>query len=153
MPAYNYFPANYQPFPQTYYQPQVPQQMQQTQQQNSFQNLQSGMLWVGSEQEALSYPVAPNNAVALWDSVKPVVYIKQADASGKPVLKAYDLTEKGLNATTSARSEESGKATAYATKSEMEAVSREIEAVKEDLKQIMAKVAKARKREVIEDDE
>ena len=104
--AYNYFPATYQPYHPSYYgyQPQMqqaPQQMSQPQVQgtqmplaNQQPTIQSGILWVTSEQEAQAYPVAPNNAVALWDSSSPAVYIKQADASGKPVLKVYDLTER-----------------------------------------------------------
>ena len=44
--------------------------------------------------EAANYPVAPNNAVTLWDSNSPVVYLKQADASGKPSMKTYDLVER-----------------------------------------------------------
>lgn len=38
--------------------------------------------------------IAPNAAVALWDSTAPTVYLKQADASGKPSLKIYDLVER-----------------------------------------------------------
>lgn len=60
------------------------------------QNLlpQSGVQWVSGEQEARSWMVAPNAAVALWDSTAPTVYLKQADASGKPTLKVYDLVER-----------------------------------------------------------
>ena len=32
--------------------------------------------------------------MALWDSTAPTVYLKQADASGKPTLKIYDLVER-----------------------------------------------------------
>lgn len=85
MPAYPY----YQPY--QYYQPmdqlgQLRQQYQQTPQQS--------MVWVSGEQEAMSYLVAPNSAVALWDSTAPVIYLKQADASGKPSIKVYDLVER-----------------------------------------------------------
>lgn len=55
---------------------------------------QSGVQWVSGEQEARSWMVAPNAAVALWDSTAPTVYLKQADASGKPTLKTYDLVER-----------------------------------------------------------
>lgn len=55
---------------------------------------QSGVQWVSGEQEARSWMVAPNAAVALWDSTAPMVYLKQADASGKPTLKVYDLVER-----------------------------------------------------------
>ena len=57
------------------------------------QNGQS-MIWVNGEQEAFGYLVAPNSAVALWDSTAPVIYLKQADASGKPSMKTYDLVER-----------------------------------------------------------
>lgn len=59
---------------------------------------QSGVQWVSGEQEARSWMVAPNAAVALWDSTAPTVYLKQADASGKPTLKVYDLVERLANA-------------------------------------------------------
>lgn len=55
---------------------------------------QSGVQWVSGEQEARGYLIAPNSAVALWDSTAPTVYLKQADASGKPTLKIYDLVER-----------------------------------------------------------
>ena len=119
--AYNYFPVNYSPF--TYYQPQ----QQQTQ--------QNGMLWVGNEQEAMVYPVAPNCAVALWDSMQPYVYIKQADASGKPVFKAYELRERLQNAPTSAQGGGGSNYTTYATKSEIEALRSEIDELKAKLKE------------------
>lgn len=53
-----------------------------------------GVQWVSSEQEARGYLIAPNSAVALWDSTSPTVYLKQSDASGKPTLKIYDLVER-----------------------------------------------------------
>ena len=52
------------------------------------------MIWVQNEMEAANYLVAPNSAVTLWDSNSPVVYLKQADASGKPSMKIYDLVER-----------------------------------------------------------
>ena len=61
------------------YQPQPLQNMQQPPQQNNTQ-----IVWVPGGQAAFEYPVAPNSAVALWDSTAPVIYLKQADASGKP---------------------------------------------------------------------
>lgn len=89
MPNY-YTPQSYNPYFPTFYQgyqtPQIQQQLQQQQ--------QSGILWVSGATEAQNYPVAPNNAVALWDSSRPAIYLKQADASGKPVLKTYDLVER-----------------------------------------------------------
>lgn len=55
---------------------------------------QSGVQWVAGEQEARNWMIAPNAAVALWDSTAPTVYLKKADASGKPSLTIYDLVER-----------------------------------------------------------
>lgn len=55
---------------------------------------QSGVQWVSSEQEARNWMIAPNAAVALWDSSAPTVYLKKADASGNPSLTIYDLVER-----------------------------------------------------------
>ena len=56
--------------------------------------VQSGVQWVSGEQEARNWMIAPNAAVALWDSSAPTVYLKKADASGKPSLTIYDLVER-----------------------------------------------------------
>lgn len=102
MPVYgnNYFPVNYQPAQITYPQQMIQgqpiqnvQPMQNIQPVQQAQN-QSSILWVRNQQEAAMYPVAPNNAVALWDSGAPAIYLKQADASGKPSMKIYDLVER-----------------------------------------------------------
>ena len=47
---------------------------------------------MSGEAEAMAYLVAPNSAVALWDSNAPTIYLKQAD--GKPSIKVYDLVER-----------------------------------------------------------
>lgn len=91
----------YQP---NYYQPPMPDNLMQMRQQQMMQPMsqpvqqnpiaQGGVQWVSGEQEARGYLIAPNSAVALWDSTAPTVYLKQADASGKPTLKIYDLVER-----------------------------------------------------------
>lgn len=53
-----------------------------------------GILWVSGKGEADSYLVAPNSAVALWDANNPVIYLRQADSTGKPSTKVYDLVER-----------------------------------------------------------
>lgn len=67
---------------------------------------QSSVQWVNGEIEARNWMVAPNAAIALWDSSAPTVYLKQADASGKPTLKIYDLVER--TETASAAPQKSG---------------------------------------------
>ena len=54
----------------------------------------SGIIWVSGKGEADGYLVAPNSAVALWDAYNPVIYLRQADSTGKPSTKVYDLVER-----------------------------------------------------------
>ena len=93
MPNYPYY---YQP-----YQPPMADQLMQLRQNQYQPNMQQvpqqaapSIVWVQNEMEAVNYLVAPNSAVTLWDSNAPVVYLKQADASGKPSMKIYDLVER-----------------------------------------------------------
>ena len=88
-----YYP---QPMPDNLMQMRQQQMMQPQMPQPVPQNpvAQGGVQWVSGEQEARGYLIAPNSAVALWDSTAPTVYLKQADASGKPTLKIYDLVER-----------------------------------------------------------
>ena len=96
MPNYPYYYQPYQP-----YQPPMADQLMQLRQNQYQPNMQQvpqqqapSIVWVQSEAEAMTYPIAPNNAVTLWDSNAPVIYLKQADASGKPSMKIYDLVER-----------------------------------------------------------
>lgn len=100
--------------PMGYYNPSIPQQDMQTNQQMPVQQpiqqmpiqtpiqqvpiVQStptnDMIWVLSEVEAESYPVAPNNSVTLWDKNKDTVYIKSVNAQGVPSMRILDYTER-----------------------------------------------------------
>lgn len=97
MPNYPYY--GYQPYQP--YQPPMADQLMQLRQNQYQPNMQQvpqqqspSIVWVQNEMEAANYLVAPNSAVTLWDSNDPVVYLKQADASGKPSMKIYDLVER-----------------------------------------------------------
>lgn len=87
---------------------------------------QSGVQWVSGEQEARSWMVAPNAAVALWDSTAPTVYLKQADASGKPTLKVYDLVER----LASAPDTQKAPAAEYVTRKEFDALAALVSEIK-----------------------
>lgn len=87
---------------------------------------QSGMQWVSGEQDARSWMVAPNAAVALWDSTAPTVYLKQADASGKPTLKVYDLVER----LASAPDTQKAPAAEYVTRKEFDALAALVSEIK-----------------------
>lgn len=105
----NYPYPGYQPVP-IYYPGPVPDQLAQLRQQQMMQpapNLVpqppqtiqqaqpgNGINWVASKQEADSWPIASGCAVALWDSNNPVIYLRQADSTGKPSTKVYDLVER-----------------------------------------------------------
>lgn len=112
MAYYPPYPNVYQPAfypPQPMQQPQnqmiqTPQQMpMQNQPVQPMQQMQpvqqpvpqqsNGMIWIAGKAEADSWPVLPGNAVALWDSNAPVVYLRQADSTGKPSTVVYDLVE------------------------------------------------------------
>ena len=88
----NYFPQNYQPFPQVYPQ-QTPQQMnpQQIYPQNTQNN---GIVWVQGIEGAKAHPVAAGQAVLLMDSDSDCMYLKSADQTGMPSLRVFDYTER-----------------------------------------------------------
>lgn len=109
--AYNYFPVGYQPYQ---FQPAPVQQAQ------TIQTPPPSLLWVRNGQEAAMYPVAPNNAVALWDSGAPVIYLKKADASGKPSMQTFDLVERVETPVESVSSADSKDT--FATKNELAAL-------------------------------
>ena len=53
------------------------------------------MQWgIDNENEATSYPVAPNNTVTLWDKNLPTIYIKSVNAQGVPSMRILDFTER-----------------------------------------------------------
>lgn len=87
-PMGQYNPQYQQPMGQPMQNTQMPIQGQPT---NDF-------LWVLNENEATSYPVAPNNTVTLWDKNLPTIYIKSVNAQGVPSMRILDFTERISNA-------------------------------------------------------
>lgn len=141
------FVPYYQPYQNPYYPPpmqdnlaQLRQNMMPQMPQQVPQNpvAQGGVQWVAGEQEARGYLIAPNSAVALWDSTAPTVYLKQADASGKPSLKIYDLVER----TEAPQTATQAKAEEYVTRKEFD-----------DLAAIVGEMKGRKKRRVEEDDD
>ena len=116
-------------------QPQMQPQMPQTPQNPV---AQSGVQWVSGEQEARNWMIAPNAAVALWDSTAPTVYLKQADASGKPTLKVYDLVER----LASAPDAQKAPAAEYVTRKEFDA-----------LAALVSEIKGKKKRKVVEEED
>lgn len=145
-PYSGYLPQGYQPVVQ-------PQQIQQMQGQNT-----SGIIWVSGAQEAGMYPVSPNNAVALWEQSGKVIYLKSADATGKPTMRVYDLVER-TDSSAAAPESMDGKSD-YATKDDVAALAGavksilgDIETMKGDLYGVAGRKKTAKKTEVTDDDE
>ena len=55
------------------------------------------LIFVLGQNEAESYPVAPNNIVTLWDKNNPTIYIKSANAQGVPSIRILDFVERVPN--------------------------------------------------------
>lgn len=136
--AYPYYPysPNYfsNPYPQVQQQQTQPIQPQQPMQYTpaptySWSNSSaSSLVWVKGRMEADAYPVAPNGAVALWDQENPCVYLKKADASGKPTITVYDLVER---VDKPIRPEQS-----YASKEDYNAVRGDLDSIKAEIKRM-----------------
>ena len=105
--------GNYAPFYRGgYFNPmQTPQMPQMAENQNQFaQPFQqppmqpaqmsvpnNDMIFVLGQNEAESYPVAPNATVTMWDKNQKTFYIKTANAQGIPSMQIYDFTERPQN--------------------------------------------------------
>lgn len=122
-PAYtNPYSAYQNPYLQQTPQIMPPIQAAQPQQQIN----QPSINWVSGDKEAAAYPVAPNNAVALWSQTEPVVYLKQADATGKQSITIYDLVER-------TQSKQHTEEKAYATQEEVDRIKEEVSALRSEL--------------------
>lgn len=96
---------------------------------------------VQSEQEARAYPVAPGNSITFKDESQPYCYVKTMGFNqlDRPTFERYRLVKEdspvtAQNAPTSEDSADGSKDTAYALKSDLGAIWREIDAIKERLK-------------------
>lgn len=76
---------------------QMPMQQPMVQQMQTLTQT-SDMIWVLNENEATSYPVAPNNSVVLWDKNEPIIYVKSVNNQGMPSMRILDFTERTENA-------------------------------------------------------
>lgn len=139
MAAYPYYPVQYgNPYsylPQGYQPMQQPQMMQNPQMQSQSQQspTASGIIWVSGAQEAGMYPVAPNNAVALWEQSGKTIYLKSADATGKPTMKVYDLVERtdSISTASAVQDEKS-----FATKDDVAALATAVKGILGDLETV-----------------
>lgn len=91
------------------------------------------MIWVLSEVEAQSYPVAPNNSVILWDKNNDVVYIKSANMQGVPSMRVLEYKERTAeNGSKKPAEHECKCGSKFAPKEDFVALQKEFEALRSE---------------------
>lgn len=136
-----------QQYPQTMAQPMqnapMPMQNQPT---NDF-------LWVLNENEATSYPVAPNNTVTLWDKNLPTIYIKSVNAQGVPSMRVLDFVERTSATATPPVGTAFNLQNNFVTLDSFNALKVDVEALKGKLDELKPKNATKTKKTEVESDE
>ena len=126
------YPQMAQPQMQTA--PQMQAQMQPQSQPMPMQN-QNSIIWVSGLAEAQTYPTAPNSAVVLWENSGKTIFLKSADATGKPSIRIYDLVER--TETASATQEKPAeKMPDYATKEDVATLAGAVKGILGDIEQM-----------------
>ena len=109
-------------------------------------------LWVLNENEATSYPVAPNNTVTLWDKNLPTIYIKSVNAQGIPSMRVLDFVERTATNTTQPAGTAFNSANNFVTEEQFNALKGDVEALRGKLDELHTKpTAKTKKTEVEND--
>ena len=155
--------AYYAPFYRpTYYEPAQQNPMGQFNQQfqQPMQNAQMPMqgqptndfLWVLNENEATSYPVAPNNTVILWDKNLPTVYIKSVNAQGVPSMRVLDFTERTATAAKQPVSAPFGSANNFVTIDSFNALEAKFAALEGKVDELRPKSSAKTKKAEVEND-
>ena len=137
-----YNPQYQQPMAQPMQNAQMPMQGQPT---NDF-------LWVLNENEATSYPVAPNNTVILWDKNLPTVYIKSVNAQGVPSMRVLDFTERTSTAAKQPVSAPFGSANNFVTVDSFNALEAKFAALEGKVEELRPKTSAKTKKVEVEND-
>ena len=148
-----YRPTYYDPVqqnPMGQFNQQYQQPMTQPIQQAPIQGQPSNdFLWVLNENEATSYPVAPNNTVTLWDKNLPTIYIKSVNAQGVPSMRILDFTERTVTASTMPATPHFSPNDNFVTIDSFNALKGDVEALRGKLEELNAKpVQKSKNTEV-----
>ena len=160
--AYPYYAPFYRPtyyeqgqnpnigqFNQQYQQP-MHQQMQPVQ---TAQQPTNDFLWVLNENEATSYPVAPNNTVTLWDKNLPTIYIKSVNAQGVPSMRVLDFVERTATNPTPPVGTAFNSPNNFVTIDSFNALKGDVEALRGKLDELKPKNATKTKKTEVESDE
>ena len=110
---------------------------------NFYMPQQTGVLnRVHGIEGANSFIVAPNNAVTLWDTEQPTIYLKSADAFGVPSMRILDYVERETPSKAAERSQ-----TDYVTHDDILSIQKDIEEIKAKLEP-----KKSTKKEAVNDE-
>lgn len=132
-PTYSTTPVYGQRNLSQYYQPQTNPNYQQ-------QPINSGIIWVQGEAAARAYNLPNGTTLPLWDSESQTIYIKSVDANGKPTMTILDYTER----TDDTQKPNSEKTTQpeYATKDQIEDLTKQFQVISEKLNGLSVYVTK-----------
>ena len=137
--------------PMNYYNPSIPQDAANMQNQQQMQQPvqqmpivqptpTNDMLFVLNETEATAYPVAPNNSVTLWDKNKDTVYIKSVNMQGVPSMRILDYVERTAdNAPKTTAEHECNCGSKFVSKEDFHALQGEFESLRSELDELKAK--------------
>ena len=109
-------------------------------------------LWVLNENEATSYPVAPNNTVTLWDKNLPTIYIKSVNAQGVPSMRILDFTERTATAPRMPSTPSFNYPDNFVTLDSFNALKGDVEALRGKLDELKQKNTPKTKKTEVEDD-
>ena len=136
-------------FNQQYQQP-MPQQIQPVQ---TAQQPTNDFLWVLNENEAISYPVAPNGTVTMWDKNLPTIYIKSVNAQGVPSMRVLDFVERTSATTTPPVGTAFNLPNNFLTLDSFNALKGDVEALRGKLDELKTKNTPKTKKTEVETDE
>lgn len=151
-----YRPTYYDPVqqnPMGQFNQQYQQQMNQPIQQAPMQGQPTNdFLWVLNENEATSYPVAPNNTVTLWDKNLPTIYIKSVNAQGVPSMRVLDFVERTATNHTPTVGTAFNSPNNFVTIDSFNALKGDVEALRGKLDELKPKNTPKTKKTEVEDD-
>ena len=110
-------------------------------------------LWVLNENEATSYPVAPNNTVTLWDKNLPTIYIKSVNAQGVPSMRVLDFVERTTSTPTQPVGTAFNSPNNFVTLDSFNALKGDVEALRGKFDEMKAKNTSKAKKAEAENDE
>lgn len=167
----NYYAPFQRPIqaPIGYYNPSMPngQDLQNYQTASQYQSMQpttqvnmsasqnsNGMIWVLNENEAASYPVAPNNSVILWDKNKDTIYIKSANMQGVPSMQILDYNERASdNGAKTPQNASNADSSKFVCIDEFQALQSKFNGLESEFRELKAKTkAKTAKKETSDDE-